>query len=96
MIEFCFLTVKLNNCFYKGTFKYAKNKRGWYQYEGVWKEGWMEEEGRLYYENGEIFIGKLKNGVKDGKGTLIYDNNSTAAYYKGQFLNDMRYTNFSV
>ncbi len=47
-------------------------------------------EGKYNYQNGEIFIGTMKNRLKDGEGVIIYDNNSTAAYYRGQFLDDMR------
>jgi hypothetical protein len=61
-----------------------------HKYEGAWKKDKMEGEGKFYYQNGEIFIGRLKNGLRDGHGILIYDNNSTDSLYKGQFLNDMR------
>ena len=50
----------------------------------------MKGEGKFYYLNGEIFIGKWKNGLKDGEGDLIFDNNSTASHFKGQFINDTK------
>ncbi len=37
----------------------------------------------------------MKNRLKDGEGVIIYDNDSTAAYYRGPFLDDMRYLKFN-
>ena len=46
----------------------------------------------FYNENGEKYIGELKNGLKDGKGILYYNKNDKAKRkkYEGYFKNDKR------
>ena len=44
----------------------------------------------FYNDNGEKFIGEIKNGLKDGKGTLFYEkeNKNKRQRYEGDFKND--------
>ena len=41
-----------------------------------------------YYDNGTYYLGKFKNGMRNGQGTFIYQDNSR---YEGEWKNDMRY-----
>ena len=45
---------------------------------------------KFYNENGEKYIGEMKNGFKDGKGILYYnkDNENKRKRYEGDFKND--------
>jgi len=44
----------------------------------------------FYNENGEKYIGEIKNGLKDGRGILYYnkDNEKKRKLYEGEFKND--------
>ena len=44
----------------------------------------------FYNDNGEKYIGKMKNGLKEGKGLLYYekDNDKKRKKYEGEFKND--------
>ena len=46
----------------------------------------------FYNENGEKYIGEIKNGLKDGKGILYYNKNdkNNRKKYEGNFKNDKR------
>ena len=46
----------------------------------------------FYNENGEKYIGELKNGVKDGKGILYYDKDDLyeRKKYEGEYKNDKK------
>ena len=45
----------------------------------------------FYNENGEKYIGELKNGIKDGKGILFFNkNNKKERKYEGDFKNDKK------
>jgi hypothetical protein len=48
------------------------------------REGW----GIYEYNNGDIYEGKFKSGVKDGKGEYVYADGS---YYRGDWKNDKKH-----
>ena len=41
-----------------------------------------------YYDNGTYYLGEFKNGMRNGQGTFIYQDNSR---YEGDWKNDMRH-----
>jgi hypothetical protein len=73
-----------------GTFTYARpNPYGCQNISGVWSNNdWVK--GKCYFANGEVHIGIWTKGKQNGKGSIIYDNNSTFAYYDGHFEDDSR------
>ena len=42
----------------------------------------------FYNENGEKYIGEIKNGLKEGQGILYFDKNNIRKKYEGEFIND--------
>ena len=45
----------------------------------------MSGKGKLYYYNGDLYIGQFANNVKAGKGSFFKENGDT---YTGQWVND--------
>ena len=39
-------------------------------YEGYWKNGFEQGQGRKGYPNGDIYIGEFKEGYKNGNGNM--------------------------
>ena len=55
-------------------------------YDGDFKNGKPEGEGKCYYENGNYYIGQFSNGVRHGKGIIYYRNGNIK--FKGEFVED--------
>ena len=43
-------------------------------FNGIWKNNCMDEGDLLENDNGNIYEGKIKEGKKNGKGIMIYNN----------------------
>lgn len=52
--------------------------------EGMWDQGKLNGKCRIVTENGEVFVGDIKNNVKEGYGEF-----SGATDYKGQWKSDL-------
>ena len=46
----------------------------------------QDKNNKLCYDNGEYYIGEIKNGIRQGKG-ILYDQNGNIKY-EGEFVND--------
>ena len=66
----------------KGEFKYKNDI-----YEGVFLEGKMIGFGKIYYENGDNYIGSMNNLKKEGNGIMNYKNGNK---YNGNWENDIK------
>ena len=47
----------------------------------------MVENNTKIYDNGDKYVGEIKNGVKEGKGIMYYSNGDK---YEGEFKNDLK------
>ena len=56
-------------------------------YEGTWKAGEINGEGKLSQQNGDVYIGTLVNGRRDGLCKVTYANGDI---YEGNFADDQR------
>lgn len=56
--------------------------KGKITYTGYWVNHRMNGQGKLTYENGDVYEGQFVNGLFDGKGTFTA---STGWSYKGDF-----------
>ena len=73
----------------KGVMVYYKdNLGGWKTYEGDFKEGIREGNGKMTYRNGDYYEGEFKNWVRDGYGEFHYSNGTI---YKGQLRYNVRH-----
>jgi hypothetical protein len=73
----------------KGVMIYNRdNPEGWKTYEGDFKEGIREGNGKMTYRNGDYYEGEFKNWVRDGYGEFHYSNGSI---YKGQWRYNVRH-----
>jgi hypothetical protein len=70
-----------------GTFEYANFLDGCYKFDGMWKKD-KRQAGKFFLRNGEIWTGTFEN--KLSRASIIFDNNSTFAYYNGSLLNKKR------
>ena len=71
-----------NNIFNgKGILKY---NNGEIIYEGNWKNGNLEGNGKMIFKDKKVYNGNFENGEINGKGEMIFDN---GIYYKGDFIN---------
>ena len=43
-------------------------------YEGTWKAGEINGEGKLSQKNGDVYVGTLVNGRREGLGKVTYAN----------------------
>ncbi len=50
----------------------------------------MEGRGKCCFANGEIYVGDWVKNSMQGNGSLIFDNISTVATYRGSFINNKR------
>jgi hypothetical protein len=71
--------------------EYANYPDGCYKFVGQWKND-KRLTGKCFFKNGQIWVGTF--GRKRYNGSFIFDNNSTYAYYHGEFLDDKRYISF--
>ena len=53
------------------------------KYDGEFINGNREGKGKYIFENGEYYIGELKNNLKHGKGIMYYSNGNIK--YDGEF-----------
>jgi hypothetical protein len=44
------------------------------KYEGAWKDGLPNGQGRCTWSNGDKYVGEFKDGALDGQGTYKYAN----------------------
>jgi len=73
----------------KGVMVYYKdNLGGWKTYEGDFKEGIREGNGKMTYRNGNYYEGEFKNWVRDGYGEFHY---SIGSIYKGQWRYNVKH-----
>ena len=63
-------------------------KDGCVEYEGDFKEGKYDGEGKYIYENGDYYIGQFKDGLYNGKGKE-YDKNGNIIN-EGEWANDIK------
>ena len=56
-------------------------------YEGIFLEGNMLNFGKIYYNNGDKYIGYINNLIKEGNGIMNYKNGSQ---YNGNWENDIK------
>lgn len=56
-----------------------------YIYHGIWEEDNLKE-GKIYYENGDIYEGEIKNYKRDGEGKFT----SNSEIYEGHWKNDKK------
>ena len=61
-------------------------KNGSIKYEGDFINDKAEGNGKYIKEDGNYYIGELKNNLKHGKGKLYYKNGNIK--YEGDFIND--------
>ena len=67
----------------KGIMYYSNNT---IKYEGDFKKGKFEGNGKLIFEDGQSYVGEFLDGIKSGKGTEYYKNGTVK--YEGSFIND--------
>lgn len=74
---------------YEKSLTYCKEAKEISQrYEGTFKNGKKDGEGKYFYSNGEIcYEGGFRNDSFYGKGTLYYDNGQKK--YEGSFMNNV-------
>ena len=65
---------------------FEKKNYGKEEYEGELKNSLREGFGKCLYEDGRYYIGEWRNGLRNGKGIIYYNNNTIE--YEGDFLND--------
>ena len=61
------------------------------KYEGNFLDDEYEEDGTFYYENGDIYIGKFKNGKKEGDGIIVDSDGNIkeeGTYKNNKLIND--------
>ena len=80
-----------NGNIYKGTWNDLFEMDGYGHYylkddnvfvEGFWKNGELKN-GRIFYPNGEIYEGEIKESLYNGKGRIIYKDKSI---FEGNFI----------
>jgi len=59
------------------------------KYKGDFINGKMGGNGQYYFENGDYYIGQMKNDLIDGYGKIYYMNGSIK--YDGNFVNGHRH-----
>jgi len=52
------------------------------RYTGVWRNGSMHGQGKVFYKNGDVYEGGFKNGLRSGYGVLTYANGEK---FEGKF-----------
>jgi len=67
----------------RGTLFYKSGDR----YDGFWVNGMPQGEGRMIYENENIYEGQWHEGKRNGYGVLTKRNGD---HFEGQWVNDMR------
>lgn len=54
-------------------------------YEGYWKQGYADGQGKEIWKSGAVFEGTFVFGVKRGEGSYVWENGNS---YKGTWQND--------
>lgn len=76
----------------EGTGKAVYESGMWKSYEGDWKNGVWEGEGRLIYANGDVYRGGFKGGMfTKGIYSIGADINNNGDYFSGTFKNGTPY-----
>lgn len=73
-----------SDCYGETKFK-KENVRRWSYYEGFFKDGLMDGQGTLLYQDDRKYVGEMKASDKHGRGTLTYRDGTV---YVGEFERD--------
>ena len=60
------------------------------QYKGEWNDDKRHGHGELIYRNGDKYVGYFKEGMKNGKGRIIYSEHPLYEEYDGDWIEDKR------
>ena len=60
-------------------------------YNGEWKDGKREGNGKMKYNYGNIYEGEWKNDAMEGKGIMSFVNNPYYKKYEGEWKNDNKH-----